>query len=170
VGRTASPVFWERAAAGLAVAVFDATVVCAGDAGPPVAGLLAVTCGSASIIAHPPPGERLFAAVFPLVLGAVVFFFVSGSGASDQPPTEPIPVPPLEPPPIDAPDIAISARTEPVPTKPVTLTVTTAMNSIRFMIMTTSPAELAWAEVYRIAERKLTDPTIARQIGGAPSA
>jgi len=127
--------------------VFDATVVRGADAGPPVAGLLAVTRASASIIAQPPPGERLFAAVFPLVLGAVavVFTFANGSGASDQPPTEPIPVPPLDAPPDDPIDIAVPcARTRSAPTKPVTLTVTIAMNSIRFMI-STSPAELACA-------------------------
>ena len=60
----------------------DATVVRAANAAPPVAGLLAVARGSASSIAHPPPGERSFAAVFPLVLGALAvdFFFVDGSG------------------------------------------------------------------------------------------
>jgi len=130
------------------VPAVDATVVRAADAAPPVAGLLAVARGSASSIAHPPPGERSFAAVFPLVLGALAvdFFFVDGSGASDQPPTELIPGP-LEPPPADPIDIAMSARTDPAPTRLFTLTVTTAMNSIRFMIMTTSPAELALAGV-----------------------
>jgi hypothetical protein len=67
--------------------------------------------------------------------------------ASDQPPTEPIPAPPLDAPPGDPIDIAIPcASTRPVPTSPVMLTVTIAMKSIRFMIVT-SPAELACAPV-----------------------
>ena len=75
-------------------AALDATTVPAAGAGVAATGLLAATGGAATD--HAPLGGLPVVATEvppPFVLAPVTFFFVPGSGASDQPPTEPIPDP-----------------------------------------------------------------------------
>jgi hypothetical protein len=75
----------------------------------------------------------LAAAVDALVLATLVPFFAKGAGASDQPPTEPMPTPPADVPALDA-DIDIEAdcaSTAPGPNTPIR---TVATDRLRLMI------------------------------------